>query len=94
MLYNITYHICSEYGDSKTLKGKVSFHYTPNDYGNGYYMAVSSDMFTYGYDIRYDKDFSKDHIISYIVRFYENEYNGKNGAWKLVGIGIHEAEEV
>ena len=98
--FNVTYYITGENrqgNGSETLvfKAKISFECNPKDYGNGYYMGIESKGEAFGfqaYDIRYDTEFSKDRMLEYIVRFYANRYNGKNGSYKLTGIRVHEAE--
>jgi DNA topoisomerase IA len=67
----------------------------PNDYGNGYgmYIKMKTEPFGgQGYDIRYDKEFHENDPISYIVKFFLRRYDGKDGAWKLLGIEVNEAE--
>ena len=105
MYYNVTIHITGEdYSSDERPRpmialeysGHVEFYHHPNDYGNGYgmYVEMKTEPFGgQGYDIRYDKDFHKDDPISYIVQFFSRRYNGKDGAWKLMGIRVHEAEK-
>ena len=78
-----------------TLKHRISFYYDPDQYGNGFTMVIEGKDQPFGeqgYDIRYDKDFHCDNAIAYILSFYANRYDGKNGAWKLTGIRAFEAD--
>lgn len=96
-MFKVTIMVNDGKGKSEAMKGTVSFVQNPNDYGNGYHMNVKmpdEPWGTQGYDIRYDDDFSEDDMISYIVRFYAQKYSGKKSAWKLIGIRVHEAEEI
>ena len=100
--YKVSYHIAGrKYNDPEgamttlIFSVKVSFHYNPDDYGNGYYMNIEGENEPFGnsyIDIRYDRDFHRAKKISYIASYFENRYDGKNGAWKLLGINIHEDE--
>ena len=105
--YLVTYHIVgtdynaepNSLGERPTaglmFKVKVSFSYDPDDYGNGYYMGVEGENEPWGcgcYDIRYDGKFNPKKKISYIAKFFENRYDGENGAWTLLGIKIAEAD--
>lgn len=94
--FNVTYTINNGRGETKSFKTKVFFGGKANDYGNGYYMGikgVGEPFGSQGYDIRYDSSFNIDRAISYIADFYERRYDGKNGAWSLIGIRIFEADE-
>lgn len=74
----------------------IDFRHNPDDYGNGYHMGIRSkeESFGYdGYDIRYDKDFDPENIITYIVAFYAKRFSGKRDSWKLVGISVDETNE-
>lgn len=96
-MFNVTLHVNDGEGTTEIIKATVEFSYNPDTYGNGYCMGVTSKAEPFGvqgYDIRYDKDFHKDAMIPYIVSFYANKYSGKNGSWKLIGIRVHEAEEI
>ena len=58
-------------------------------------MGIKSPAEPYGrqgYDIRYDRTFSAEHIISWLAQYFENRYDGEDGRWKLLGICIHEPE--
>ena len=93
--YNVTLYLNNNKGTTKVYNAKVSFSYNPDTYGNGYYMGIESDLEPFGfssYDIRYDTEFNKEEKMVYIMQFFSNRFNGKNGAWKMIGIKIHEAE--
>ena len=80
---------------SLEFKVKVSFSCDPDDYGNGYYMAIEGENEPWGcgcYDIRYDGSFNRNKKISYIAKFFESRYDGQNGAWTLLAIKIAEAD--
>ena len=102
MKYNVTFHIKGhDYNTGRddgdlTFEAKIDFRCNPEDYGNGYYMGVKSKAEPFGfssYDIRYDGRFREDDKIGYIVQHYCGKYDGKDGAWKLVGISVEEVEE-
>lgn len=101
--YNVTIYLNNTEGESITLKGTISFHHDPEQYGNGYTMYVKGFDEPFGgqgYDIRYDNEFDKDEELLYIVKFYATRYDGKahknehGRRWRLAGIRVHEAEEV
>ena len=95
MRYNVTIYVNDGNGKTEIAKGAVEFQKKPGDYGNGYHMGVEGldEPFHMGcYDIRYDKTFRADNALAYIVQFFSDKYCG-DGAWKLVGIRVHEAEE-
>ena len=80
---------------SLEFKVRVSFSYSPDDYGNGYYMFIEGQNEPFGgqgYDIRYDRNFNRNKKIGYIARYFENRYDGENGAWTLLAIKIAEAD--
>lgn len=94
MQYNAKINLSNGDGAIKEYDAKIEFICDPNQYGNGYTMVISSAMEPWGeqgYDIRYDKGFSKNYPIEYIVSFYSRRFNGENGAWKLTGISVCEA---
>lgn len=96
MKYNTTYHINDGNGKTQEVKGTVEFAKKENDYGNGYHMCVKSPVEPFGftvYDIRYDTDFSPAEAISYIVSFFDRRFDGEDGAWKLLGIRVHEMDD-
>lgn len=89
----------NKFGDlpmrSLDFKVKVSFSCDPDDYGNGYYMYIEGENEPFGgqgYDIRYDRRFNHSKKISYIARYFEERYDGQDGAWTLLGIKISEAD--
>lgn len=103
----VTYHITGEDYNAKpndlgvrpmaslVCKAKVSFSYDPDDYGNGYYMFIEGKEEPWGgqgYDIRYDRTFKLAKAISYIVRHFEDRFDGEDGAWTLLGIKVAEAD--
>jgi len=93
--FNVTVYYSTEDGTAATFKAQIEFSCDPKTYGNGYYMGVKSSAEAFGfqaYDIRYDHDFDKNYMMDYIVAFYSHRLTGKDGAWKLTGIRIHEAE--
>lgn len=104
MKYNVKIRIAGEDYSSKETprpiveeeyEGSVEFYHTPNDYGNGYGMFIKMKTEPFGgqgYDVRYDKEFHKNDPISYIVKFFSRRYDGKDGAWKLLGIEVNETE--
>ena len=95
MQYNAKIYLNDGNGRTEVYNAKIEFVHDPNQYGNGYSMGIESKLepfYRQGYDIRYDRDFNKDYPIEYIVTFYSRRFNGKNGAWKLIGIRVHEAE--
>ena len=104
MKHNVKIRIAGEDHSSKETprpiveeeyEGSVEFYRHPNDYGNGYgmYIKMKTEPFGgQGYDIRYDKEFHENDPISYIVKFFLRRYDGKDGAWKLLGIEVNEAE--
>lgn len=82
--------------DVVTTDGLVEFYHSGGDYGNGWGMAIKSKHEPFGlqsYDIRYDHDFSRYHMIAYIVQFYSSRFDGKDGTWKLIGITVNETDE-
>ena len=96
--YKVRVHLAKN-GEAYTFDAKISFAYDPEQYGNGYYMAVESKEEPWGlqsYDIRYDKDFNPDFLVEYIVNFYSRRFDGKkteyDTKWKLTGIRVFEAE--
>ena len=92
--YNVTLYL-SDNGKAVVSKAKVEFRCDSEDYGNGYYMGVRSDLEPFGfsaYDIRYDREFDPARKIPYIVQFYANRFTGHGGSWELTGINVHEAE--
>lgn len=100
-MFNVRIYVSSYEGESEVLEGKITFTCDPDQYGNGYTMGIEGlgEPFGYqGYDIRYDKEFDKDEELLYIVKFYMNRYDGKEYEygrhWKLLGIRVHEAEEI
>lgn len=44
------------------------------------------------FDLRYDASFDPDKPMHFIVRTYENIYDGQNGAWLLDAIAIEKEE--
>lgn len=85
-------------GGTKTLEytGTIEFWHDPDTYGNGYYMGITSKLESFGsqsYDIRYDRRFNHYAPIPYIVQFFCDKYDGKDGAWKLNGITVNELNE-
>ena len=98
MTFSAEIHIGKQSGNmarSVVLKHRISFSYDPDTYGNGFYMYVEGKDQPFGgqgYDIRYDTDFDSDYPMGFILSFYANRYDGKNGAWKLTGIRVHEAD--
>ena len=93
--YNVWLHICSDKGESIEDNAKITFVCNESDYGNGYHMGIESKLEAFGfggYDLRYRHDFNRENKISFIAGFYENRFDGKDGAWKLLGIRINEAE--
>lgn len=103
-VYKVTYHITGpDYSkddrpmSSKVYDAIVVFSCDPNQYGNGYSMGIKSKAEPFGmqgYDIRYDKDFHKLSRIAWLANYFANRYDGQDGRWELIGIRIHEAEEV
>lgn len=82
-------------GNLKCAEAEIDFCKSDGDYGNGYHMGIDSSLEAFGfqgYDIRYDKDFCEDKKIQYIVKFYEDRFNGMNGSSKLIGIHVDEEE--
>lgn len=93
--FNVRFDINNGKGRTISYSAEIEFSVDPEDYGNGYYMGIRSDNEAFGfsaYDIRYDKDFNPAKKIPYIVNFYADRYDGKDGAWTLIGIRVHEAE--
>ena len=81
-------------GKSMTIEGTVSFERNENTHGNGYYMGVDGldePWGKQGYDIRYDKDFHRDEMILYIVKFYSDRFKD-NSRYNMVGISVLEAK--
>lgn len=98
MTFSAEIHIGKQSGNTgkaMSFDNRISFSCDPDTYGNGFYMYVEGKNEPFGgqaYDIRYDKEFHRDFPIAYILSFYANRYNGKNGAWKLTGIRVFEAD--
>lgn len=93
--YNVWFGINDGNGTAKSFDAKVEFFRFDEDYGNGYYMGVESPCEPFGkqgYDLRYNRDFHSNQKILFIVRFFAERYDGNDGAWKLTGIRVHEAE--
>lgn len=98
--YNVTYNISGrDYNSTdnklawETVVAKVTFSHDPDTYGNGYHMGIKSKVEQFGfqgYDLRYDRTFSPERIISWLAKYFENRYDGKDGRWKLFGISIEE----
>lgn len=103
-VYKVTYHITGpDYSTdehamaAEVVDAVVEFDYDPDAYGNGYCMAIRSRVEPFGmqgYDIRYDKDFHKLSRIAWLANYFANRYDGQDGRWELIGIRVHEAEEV
>ena len=96
MKFHVEITITNRDGKVLTESAEIEFYNHPNDYGNGYGMAVESKLEPFGeqgYDIRYDKDFNKNYPIEYIASFYDRRYNAKDGAWKLLAISIRKTDE-
>lgn len=99
-IFNVTINVENPEGcEAETLKGTIEFDCDPEQYGNGYTMYISKlgePFGGQGYDIRYDKNFRKDHMMEYIVSFYANRYDGKPYAfgthWRLNGIRVAERD--
>lgn len=69
----------------------VEFHHTPNDYGNGYHVAITGDRWNdVFYDIRYDKDFHRDFPELWLADWAYHYWTGKDGAYKLARMTIEE----
>lgn len=93
--FNVVLFIANDNGESAKYNASIEFSHNPDDYGNGCHMGVRSNTEPFGfqaYDIRYNADFSKENPIPFIVQFYSDRFNGRNGAWTLTGITIQEAE--
>ena len=107
MKYNVTLYITGhEKCDPKNPilaevhKAVIEFRYNPEDYGNGHYMSVKSDLEPFGhayYDVRYDRRFHASNPMLFLHEFYADRYDGAENSrfqnWKLTGIEIHEAED-
>ena len=97
MNYNMTVVIY----DPNTEEGMVSdltfelraeFGYNPNQYGNGHSLYIEGKGFSpQCYDIRYDKDFHRNHKIEYLASWADRYWSGEKGAYKLKSITITEA---
>lgn len=99
-IFNVTVNVANTTGEGETLKGTIAFDCDPDQYGNGFSMYIKGlgePFGGQGYDIRYDKDFRKEHMMEYIVSFYANRYDGKpyeyGTHWKLMGIRVSERDE-
>lgn len=93
--FNLTYSVNDGKGKTETFKGTAEFSYNPDTYGNGYSMYISTSAEPFGgqaYDIRYDKRFHKNSMIAYLAEYFSDRYDGENGAWKLIGLRLYEAE--
>ena len=93
--YNVWFGIVDDGGNTASFDAKVEFYRFDEDYGNGYYMGIESPCEPFGkqgYDLRYNLSFSPNQKIPFIVQFFADRYDGKDGAWKLTGIRVFEKE--
>lgn len=85
--------------DSVHLAYDVKFSYDPNQYGNGTYMSClshnrkeSGDRY---YDIRYERSYSKDRQMQFILDWVLNTWSGERGSYRATEVSIKEiADEV
>lgn len=71
------------------LKLTCSFHYDPQDYGNGFYVHITMDGgFENLYDLRYDKSFRKEIKEMWLLEWAHNYWSGKNGAYAIKRLAI------
>lgn len=75
----------------------VEFMYDSNTYGNGHHMGIYSGYEPFGfqsYDIRYDKEFDRNNLFAYVVKFYLSRFNGKDGKYRINKMRIIECEDI
>lgn len=78
------------------------FTYNPEQYGNGYYVTITSNKFFchgtdlriygQGFDLRYDKSFDRNNKAKWLEEWAKNYWNGKNGAWAIKTLEIIKVE--
>lgn len=95
MKYELCFVVVSEDGSDKLNAGyEVRFTYDPEQYGNGTYMScISHDRTICSnryFDIRYDRDYSKDQQMLFIAEWVLNTWTGKNGSYRATEISIKE----
>lgn len=95
MKYNMTVTISdpnTEEGMDSTLilKMQAKFSYSPNRYGNGYYLAIIGDegKFQNLYDLRYNCDFREDAKEDFLKEWAASYWTGKDGAYRLDDLKI------
>lgn len=66
-----------------------NFKHHPNQYGNGYYLSISSKGFYEQIiDLRYDKSFDRNNPDIWLSNWAYNYWSGKNGAWAVKHLEI------
>lgn len=94
-MYNL-HIICKKEEKKIELNFTIEFLFNEKDYGNGTYMSVDNtnpDYSDYYFDIRYDHSYDKNNQMKYITDWALSNWNGENGAYKIVYITCYEAEE-
>lgn len=79
--------------ENKTLSFELTCTYfcNPEDYGNGYHLAIEGDgFFDQYYDLRYDKSFKRKRKMTWLVDWAEYYWSGEEGAYKVTHIDIEE----
>lgn len=95
MKYELNF-VCEKDGDVVTEGYDVEFFYNPNQYGNGTYMSCENHDNRYSshyFDIRYDRDYTKDRQVQFIVDWVLNTWNGENGSYRTTAISVKEVED-
>lgn len=71
----------------------VSFAYDPDQYGNGTFMRCENKNPMYcdfDFDIRYDRDYSEDRQMQFILDWVLNYWSGKKGSYRAFDVRIKE----
>ena len=74
---------------SVTIKYTVSFAHDPEQYGNGYSMAMKPETgCTEYYDVRYDTRFKASDKMGYLYQYARDRWTGEQGSLRLDGITL------
>lgn len=92
MKYELNF-VCEKDGDREAIVYDIEFFYNPDQYGNGTYMSCDNHKKGYAnyyFDIRYDRDYTPDTQVQFIVDWVLNTWNGKNGSYRTTEISVKE----
>lgn len=71
------------------------FTYNPEEYGNGYYVMITSNgdgFYGQGIDLRYDKTFDRNNKEKWLENWAKNYWNGEDGAYVVDTLKIEQVE--